>query len=56
MFECSCCGVYAPVLLIERDAGDWIVRCENCGAKNIFLLPVCKNVFRPIIQIVGWRE
>jgi len=56
MFECSCCNVTAPLLYIERDAGDWIVRCENCGAKNIFVPSIWETIFRPAIQIVGWRD
>src|ERR1051326_6181475 len=30
----------------EQDAGDWIIRCLVCGARNIII---------PILKFVGWR-
>jgi hypothetical protein len=38
----------------EKEFGDWIVRCFECGAKN--LIDVIVN--RPVadVEVVGWRE
>jgi len=30
----------------EPDAGDWIIRCLSCGARNIIV---------PVLKFVGWR-
>jgi hypothetical protein len=43
---------------IERDAGDWIITCRSCGAKNILATtPVNKvPVLLPGFEVVGWRD
>jgi hypothetical protein len=40
---------------IERDAGDWIVRCRICGAKNLVMILVAEA---PVVtfEISGWRD
>lgn len=30
----------------EPDAGDWIIRCLYCSARNIIV---------PVLKLVGWR-
>jgi hypothetical protein len=54
MLNCLCCGSVALASYIERDAGDWVVSCENCGAKNIVVL--AKDIQMALIEVVGWRE
>ncbi len=39
----------------EPEAGEWILRCFECGAKNII------EIFRrhrrqPVLAIAGWRD
>jgi hypothetical protein len=29
----------------EQEAGDWLIRCLACGARNIV----------PVFKLVGWR-
>ena len=44
-YHCAHCGrplTSSP----EQDAGDWIIRCLVCGARNIVV---------PILKFVGWR-
>lgn len=39
----------------EREAGQWIVRCFECGAKNIIAV-VTRRRRLPALSIAGWRE
>jgi DNA-directed RNA polymerase subunit RPC12/RpoP len=44
-YNCAHCGeklTSSP----ESDAGDWIIRCFHCGARNIII---------PVFKLVGWR-
>ena len=45
MYNCINCGqvlTTAP----EQDAGEWIIRCLTCDARNII---------EPVLKLVGWR-
>ena len=44
-YTCTHCG-QALTTSPEPDAGDWIIRCLSCGARNIIV---------PILKLVGWR-
>ena len=39
----------------EPEAGQWIVRCFECGAKNIIAL-VPRRRRLPAVAIAGWRD
>lgn len=39
---------------IEPDAGDWIIRCPYCGAKNIVAPPFINQT--PPITFAGYRD
>ena len=39
----------------EPEAGQWIVRCFECGAKNIIAV-VARRRRTPVLSIAGWRE
>jgi DNA-directed RNA polymerase subunit RPC12/RpoP len=56
MFTCSRCQVPNLAIYIERDAGDWIVRCDNCGAKNLLGVLYIRKVTLPPLEIIGWRD
>ncbi len=44
-YNCAHCG--RPLTADpERDAGDWIIPCLLCGARNVII---------PIFKLVGWR-
>ena len=40
-------------ILLKHDAGDWLIPCPRCGAKNI-LSPIPSSI--PTWEITGWRE
>jgi DNA-directed RNA polymerase subunit RPC12/RpoP len=44
-YTCTHCG-RALTASPEPEAGDWIIRCLSCGARNIVI---------PILKLVGWR-
>ncbi len=44
-YNCAHCG-RALSAAPEQDAGDWIIRCLLCGARNVII---------PIFKLVGWR-
>lgn len=56
MFKCSRCQVTAIVLYIDRDAGDWIVGCENCGAKNMLGQSAVGQLNMSLLEVIGWRD
>ena len=41
---------------IEKDAGDWVLPCLNCGAKNVLAPVVVDQVMMAGVEIIGWRE
>jgi DNA-directed RNA polymerase subunit RPC12/RpoP len=44
-YNCAHCG--KPLLSSpEREAGDWVIRCLACGARNIII---------PVFKLAGWR-
>jgi transcription elongation factor Elf1 len=57
MFQCLHCQVVILNQQVEKDAGDWIIPCLYCGAKNI-LAPILINRIPPLptIEIIGWRD
>ena len=44
-YNCALCG-QALTTSPEPDAGDWIIHCLACGARNIIM---------PMLKLVGWR-
>jgi DNA-directed RNA polymerase subunit RPC12/RpoP len=55
MFTCLNCRVTSFVQL-EYDTGDWIVRCRDCGAKNLVATVLLNDVPVPTVRIVAWKE
>jgi DNA-directed RNA polymerase subunit RPC12/RpoP len=58
MFTCAHCHItYFHTGEIEKDQGDWIIRCP-CGAKNIVSTKPINNAPVPILilQILGYRD
>jgi hypothetical protein len=41
---------------VEREAGDWILRCSLCGAKNILATTLINKIKLPTFEVSGWRE
>ena len=39
----------------EPEVGQWIVRCFECGAKNIIAVTP-KRQQMPVLAIAGWRD
>jgi len=39
----------------EKEFGDWIVRCLECGAKNLIDV-VFVHQLAADIEVVGWRK
>ncbi len=59
MFNCAHCHhvfIVSSQTGIERDTGDWILPCPECGAKNVLAAVVVDHVVLPVLQIVGWRN
>jgi hypothetical protein len=58
MFTCARCRVTLAAGPIERDAGDWIITCRSCGAKNILATTPVNNVpvLLPGFEVIGWRD
>jgi DNA-directed RNA polymerase subunit RPC12/RpoP len=44
-YNCAHCGRQLSSSP-EQDAGDWIIRCLACGARNIII---------PVFKLMGWR-
>jgi hypothetical protein len=55
MFTCKKCHA-TTFGQVEHDAGDWIVRCSVCGAKNILATGFISKVEVPAFEISGWRD
>ena len=55
--QCACCGA-RTFGTIEKDAGDLIIPCSNCGAKNIMGAKLLSDAMSllPAYEIIGWRE
>jgi len=58
MFTCARCRATVVAGEVEREAGDWILRCSLCGAKNILATtPINKVPVRlPTFEVSGWRD
>ncbi len=43
---------------VEREAGDWILRCSLCDAKNILAITLVNKIPArlPIFEVSGWRD
>jgi hypothetical protein len=54
MFQCLRCHRIEFVFVIDRDAGDWIVRCDHCGAKNIVAIAENAQLLF-LLNLDGWR-
>ena len=39
----------------EPEAGEWILRCFECGVKNIIAV-VARRRRTPVLSIAGWRD
>ncbi|MEW6058049.1 MAG: hypothetical protein AB1540_15690 [Bdellovibrionota bacterium] len=56
MFKCSRCHATNLASQIEKEHGDFIVRCLECGAENV-IAPILNNKAPlPTLGIVGWRD
>ena len=52
----TCKNCYARLTApAEPDAGQWIMRCFECGAKNILVVAPRRRRL-PVLSIAGWRE
>lgn len=58
MFTCARCQATVVAGEVEREAGDWILRCSLCGAKNILANTLVNKIpiQTPTFQVAGWRE
>jgi uncharacterized Zn finger protein len=58
LLRCAHCGVASPYTLqtVERDRGEWLLRCLECGAENILALSLSAKIELPVFEIVGWRD
>lgn len=39
----------------EKEIEDWIVRCLECGAKNVIEIAIFNSPVADV-EVVGWRE
>ena len=56
MFTCARCRATMVAGEIEREAGDWIIRCQVCAAKNILAPTLINKLPLPTFNVAGWRE
>ena len=52
----SCRRCHSPISrpIAEKDAGEWIVRCLDCGTANVLRVTAATKITLPIVEIVGW--
>ncbi len=56
MFTCARCKATIVAGEVERESGDWILRCPLCGAKNILANALINKIPLPTFEVAGWRE
>ncbi len=57
MFICLKCHFAAIISVqLEREHGDWIIRCPQCDAHNIVSVKISGPMAISIFEIVGWKE
>lgn len=52
-----CCAHCQAVLseCPEKEFEDWIVRCLECGARNVIEIAIFNSPLTDV-EVVGWRE
>lgn len=56
MFTCAHCHVTTlTAVQPERDCGEWIIRCPQCGADNIITSVEIGGVAVPTLRVAGYR-
>jgi uncharacterized Zn finger protein len=55
LFKCAKCSA-STFGTVEKDKGDFIVRCSLCGAVNILDTMLLNKIQVPTFEITGWRE
>jgi DNA-directed RNA polymerase subunit RPC12/RpoP len=53
---CSRCHNPIKQSVIEKDRGDFIVRCEECNVRNILKLTVINKILVLTAEIIGWKD
>jgi hypothetical protein len=53
---CNRCGVSLAHPIIEKDAVEFIIRCETCNTSNVLKLSVLNRFLAPTVEITGWKE
>lgn len=58
LLRCAHCrvSVFYNLEAAERDRGDWVLRCSECGAENVLTLRLPAEAEVPVFEIVGWRD
>ena len=54
--QCSRCQVSIAQPILEKDAGELIVRCVECNAINVLKLAVINQLMVLTTEIMGWKE
>jgi hypothetical protein len=53
---CTRCRATITHFVIEKDAGEFIVRCAECNAANVLKI-ILKNYMAILTpELIGWRE
>jgi uncharacterized Zn finger protein len=53
---CRRCGSPIKQSVIEKDKGDFIVRCLECNVTNILKLTVINRMPELTAEIIGWKD
>lgn len=57
LFSCARCHINTlSGSTLEKLFGEWIVRCPECGAKNLVKTIAINNVVLLTAIIIGWRD
>jgi hypothetical protein len=54
MPHCRRCHLPIAHPIVEKVAGEWIVRCLDCGTANVLHLTATSRVALPLFEIIGW--
>jgi uncharacterized Zn finger protein len=54
-FKCAKCGA-STFDTVEKDRGDFIVRCMECTATNVLKVGVVNKVAVLMAEIIGWKD
>jgi uncharacterized Zn finger protein len=54
--ECSRCQLSIAQPILEKEAGELIVRCVECNAINVLRLAIIDPMAILSLEVTGWKE